>query len=62
MTSIRIANKLRLNMTKTEFMRISSRQKLHTLTTSLVLSTNGTPINQVSTSNLWVYSLMQTER
>lgn len=43
-----IANKL--NMTKTEFMLIGSRQKLNTLTASPVLNINGTPINQVSTS------------
>ena len=42
-----IANKLTLNMTKTEFMQISSRQKLKSLTTSPVLNINGTPINQV---------------
>ena len=45
-----ITNKLTLNMTKTEVMLIGSRQKLNTLTTSLVLNINGTPINQVSTS------------
>ena len=45
-----IANKLTLNMTKTEFMLIGSRQKLKTLTTSPVLSINGTLVNQVSTS------------
>ena len=37
-------------MTKTEFMLIGSWQKLNTLTASPVLSINGTPINQVSTS------------
>lgn len=45
-----IANKLTLNMTKTEFMLVGSRQKLNTLTTSPVLTINGTRINQVSTS------------
>ena len=45
-----IANKLTLNMTKTEFMLIGSRQKLKTLTASPVLSINGTLVNQVSTS------------
>ena len=45
-----IANKLTLNMTKTGFMLIGSRQLLNTLTTSPVLSINGTPVNQVSTS------------
>ena len=43
-----IANKLTLNMT--EFMLIGSREKLNTLTASPVLSINGTPVNQVSTS------------
>ena len=37
-------------MTKTEFMLIGSRQKLNTVTASPVLSFNGTPLNQVSTS------------
>ena len=45
-----IANKLTLNMTKTEFMLIGSRQKLNTVTTSPALNINGTPINQVSMS------------
>ena len=45
-----IANKLTLNMTKTEFMPIGSRQKLNTITDSPVVSINGTPVNQVSTS------------
>ena len=45
-----IANKLTLNMTKTEFMLIGSRQKPNTLTTSPVLNINGAPINQRSTS------------
>ena len=43
-----IGNKLTLNMTKTEFMLIGSRQKVNT--TSPVSNINGTPINQVSTS------------
>ena len=37
-------------MTNTEFILIGSRQKLNTLTASPVLSINGTPVNQVSTS------------
>ena len=45
-----IANKLTLSITKTELMLIGSRQKLNTLTASPVLSINGTPVNQVSTS------------
>ena len=45
-----IANKLTLNMTKTEFILIGSRQKLKTITDSPVVSINGTPVNQVLTS------------
>ena len=45
-----VANKLTLNMTKTEFMLIGSRQKLNALTASPVLSINGSSVNQVSTS------------
>ena len=45
-----IANKLTLNMTKTEFMLIGSRQELDTITDSPVVRINGTPVNQVSTS------------
>ena len=37
-------------MTKTEFMPIGSRQKVNALTASPVLSINGTPVNQVSTT------------
>ena len=45
-----IGNKLTINTTKTEFMLIRSRQKLYTITDSPVVSINGTPVNQVSTS------------
>ena len=45
-----IANKLTLNMTRTELMLIGSRQKLNTLTASPVLSINSTLVNQVSLS------------
>ena len=45
-----IANKLTLNITKTEFMLIGSKQKLNTLTASPVLTISGTPVNQVSAS------------
>ena len=45
-----IANKVTLNMTKTEFMLIGSRQKVNTLTASPVLNINGTLVNQVSLS------------
>ena len=41
-----IANKFTLNMSKTEFKLIGSRQKLYTLNASTVLSINGTPVNQ----------------
>ena len=44
------AKDLTLNMTKTEFMLIGSRHKLNTITDSPVVSINGTPVNQVSTS------------
>ena len=37
-------------MSKTEFMPIGSRQKVNALTASPVLSINGTPVNQVSTT------------
>ena len=45
-----IANKFTLNMSKTEFKLIGSRQKLYTLNASTVLSINGDHVNQVSTS------------
>ena len=45
-----IANKVTMNMTKTEFMLIGSRQKLSTLTATPILTINGTPINQNATS------------
>ena len=45
-----IANKFTLNMSKTGFKLIGSRQKLYTLNASTVLSINGDPLNQVSTS------------
>ena len=40
-----IANKFTLNMSKTEFKLIGSRQKLYTLNASTILSINGTPVN-----------------
>ena len=43
-----IANKLALNMTKTEFMLIGSRQRLCTLTVPPRPSINGAPIEQVT--------------
>ena len=45
-----IANKFTLNMSKTGFKLIGSRQKLYTLNASTVLSINGDHVNQVSTS------------
>ena len=43
-----IANKLTLNMTKTEFMLIGSRQRLYALTNPTIPEINGAPITQVS--------------
>ena len=43
-----IANKLTLNMTKTEFMLIGSRQRLCALTNPPIPEINGAPITQVS--------------
>ena len=45
-----IANKLTLNMTKTEFMLIGSRQRLCTLTVPPRPSINGSPIEHVTTA------------
>ena len=42
-----IANKLTLNMTKTEFMLIGSRQRLYALTNPPIPEINGAPITQV---------------
>ena len=42
-----IANKLTLNMTKTEFMLIGSRQKLNSLSVLPDLEINGTQLNRV---------------
>ena len=50
------ANKLTLNMTKTEFMLIASRQKLSQFTESPSLTINENAIEQVtSTKSLGVY-------
>ena len=43
-----IANKLTLNMTKTEFMLIGSRQKLNSLSALPALEINGTQLNRVN--------------
>ena len=43
-----IANKLTLNMTKTEFMLIGSRQKLNSLAVLPALEINGTQLNRVN--------------
>ena len=48
-----ITNKLTLNMTKTEFMLIGSRQKLNALTASPVLSINGTINVKISRCTHW---------
>ena len=51
-----IANKLTLNMTKTEFMLIGSRQRLYALTNPPIPEINGAPITQVSVAkSLHVY-------
>ena len=50
-----IANKLTLNMTKTEFMLIGSRQKLNSLSVIPDLEINGTQLNRVNfTKSLYV--------
>ena len=41
-------NKLTLNMTKTEFMLLGSRQRLNTLTASPTIRMNNTPVSQVT--------------
>ena len=43
------ANKPTLNMTKTEFMLIGSRQRLNNLTDSPTIATNNVQISQVTT-------------
>ena len=45
------ANKLTLNMTKTEFMLIGSRQRLSTLTESPKCAINDFQVSQVTTEN-----------
>ena len=44
------ANKHTLNMTKTEFMLIGSRQKLSTLTDSPTITINDNQVSQVTTA------------
>ena len=44
------ANKLTLNMTKTEFMLIGSRQRLSTLTESPAFAINDFEVSQVTTA------------
>ena len=44
------ANRLTLNMTKTEFMLISSRQRLSTLTDSPTITINDNQVSQVTTT------------
>jgi hypothetical protein len=45
-----IVNKLTLNMSKTEFMVIGSRQRLHTFDNAPVLTIEGAPIKQVKST------------
>ena len=45
------ANKLTLNMTKTKFMLIGSRQRLSTLTESPKFAINDFQVSQVTTEN-----------
>ena len=45
------ANKVTLNMTKTEFMLIGSRQRLSTVTVSPTLAINHFRVTQVATAN-----------
>jgi len=47
-----IANKLTLNMTKTEFMLTGSRQKLNSLAILPALEINGTQLNRVNVTKL----------
>ena len=44
------ANKLTLDMTKTEFMLIGSRQRLNTIAASPTILMNGTRVKQVDTT------------
>jgi len=44
------ANKLTLNMTKTKFMLLGSRQRLSTLTESPTLAINDSQVSQVTTA------------
>jgi len=45
-----IANKLTLNLTKTDFMLLGSRQRLSTLTESPTLAINDFQVSQVTTA------------
>ncbi|CAB4035694.1 Hypothetical predicted protein, partial [Paramuricea clavata] len=45
-----ISNKLTLNMTKTEYMLIGSRQRLSTLSDNPSFEINGIPLDRVSTT------------
>ena len=49
-----IVNKLTLNMSKTEFMVIGSRQRLYTFDSASVLLINGAPVKQVESTKLLV--------
>lgn len=48
-----ITNKLTLNMTKTEFMLIASRQKVNRLSARPPLEINGTQLNRVNSKVSW---------
>ena len=54
------ANKLTLNLTKTEFLIITSRQRRVYLSDNPSLTINNLPIEQVSQQNISVYLSMKT--
>ena len=52
------ANKLTLNMTKTELLLIGSRQRLSTLERNPIIEINKFPIKHVSTSKWYSHTLI----
>ena len=54
------ANKLTLNKTKTEFLLIGSRQRLSTLERNPIIEINQFPIKHVSTSKIFLGSVILT--
>ena len=54
------ANKLTLNTTKTEFLLIGSRQRLSTLERNPIIEINQFPIKHVSTSKIFLGSVILT--